>query len=122
MRILFALLLVFSLSYSNDATIEVIKKVESLPTLAIEDASVSYDDTFRLKFFKSLVADMNVISLFNVDRHHRKTHFNDTDAVVENKDMDYVLRYKLSEDDDGALNIELKLINAQSVALSKNIE
>jgi len=119
LRILFAILLVFSLSYSNDATIEVIKKVESLPTLAIEDASVSYDDTFRLKFFKSLIADMNVISLFNVDRHHRKTHFNDTDVIVENKDMDYVLRYKLSEDDDGALVIELKLMNAQAVALSK---
>ncbi len=112
-------LLMFSLSQANDATIEVIKKVESLPTLAIEDSSVSYDDTFRLRFFKSLVADMNVISLFNVDRHHRKTHYNDTDVIVQNKDMDYVLRYKMSQDDDGALNIELKLLNAGNIAMQK---
>ncbi|EDZ61544.1 translocation protein TolB [Sulfurimonas gotlandica GD1] len=119
MRILFILLFIFSLSHANDATIEVIKKVESLPTLAVEDSSVSYDDTFRLKFFKALVADLNVISLFNVDRHHRQTHFNDSAVMVDNKDMDYVLRYKMFEDDDGALNIDLKLIHKENIALNK---
>ena len=119
MKILFSLLLIFSLSYANDATIEVIKKVESLPTLAVEDASVSYDDTFKLKFFKTIVADLNVLSLFNVDRYHRKTHFNNTNVVVENKDMDYVLRYRMSEDDDGALNIDIKLISKDDTVLNK---
>ncbi|NOR57782.1 MAG: Tol-Pal system protein TolB [Sulfurimonas sp.] len=119
MRILLVFLFVFSLSYANDATIEVIKKVESLPTMSVEDSSVSYDDTFRLRFFKTLIADLNVISLFNVDRHHRKTHFNDTEVMVENKDMDYVLRYKMFEDDDAALNIELKLLNKDGIALKK---
>ena len=119
MRILFLFLFVLTLSQANDATIEVIKKVESLPTIAIEDSSVSYDDIFRLRFFKALVADLNVLSLFNVDRHHRKTHYNDTDVVVENKDMDYVLRYKMFEDDNGALNIELKLLNIDAIILSK---
>lgn len=119
MKILFSFLLIFSLSYANDATIEVIKKVESLPTLAVEDASVSYDDTFKLKFFKTIVADLNVLSLFNVDRYHRKTHFNNTNVVVENKDMDYVLRYRMSEDDDGALNIDIKLISKDDTVLNK---
>ena len=119
MKILFLFLLVFSLSQANDATIEVIKKVESLPALAIEDSSVSYDDTFRSSFFKTLVADLNVLSLFNVDKYHRKTHYNDTDVVVENKDMDYVLRYKMLQDDNGALNIDMKLISAESVVLNK---
>ncbi len=119
MKIFFSLLIFISLSFANDATIQVIKKVESLPSIAIEDASVSYDDTFKLRFFKALVADLNVISLFNVDRFHRKTHYNDIDVIVENKDMDYVLRYKMSEDDDGALNIDLKLFNADAIALTK---
>jgi len=119
LKILFSFLLIFSLSYANDATIEVIKKVESLPTLAVEDASVSYDDTFKLKFFKTIVADLNVLSLFNVDRYHRKTHFNNTNVVVENKDMDYVLRYRMSEDDDGALNIDIKLISKDDTVLNK---
>ena len=120
MKILFLSLVFFALSFGGDATIEVIKRVESLPSLAVEDSSISYDDTFRLKFFKTLVADLNVISLFNVDRHHRTTHFNDTSVVVENKDMNYVLRYKLFEDDNGALNIETKLISNDKDVLIKN--
>nr|WP_321266034.1 Tol-Pal system protein TolB [uncultured Sulfurimonas sp.] len=119
MRILFIFLFIFSLTYANDATIEVIKKVESLPTIAVEDSSESYDETFRLEFFKTLVADLNVISLFNVDRFHRKTQYDDTKVMVENKDMDYVLRYKMIEDDNGALNIELKLINKDATVLNK---
>ncbi|MEA1891488.1 MAG: Tol-Pal system protein TolB [Campylobacterota bacterium] len=120
MKIFFSLLVFISLSFANDATINVIKKVESLPTIAIEDASVSYDNNFKLRFFKSLVADISVLSLFNVDRFHRKTHFNAGDVVVENKDMDYVLRYKLQEDDNGALNVALKLFNADNILLNKN--
>ena len=119
MKIFFSLIVLFSLSLLADKTIEVVKKVDSLPSLAVEDSSISYDDTFKLKFFKSLVADLNVISIFNVDRHHRSTHFNDTDVVVENKDMNYVLRYKMFEDDNGALNTSIKLFNNNELALTK---
>ena len=104
----------------SDATIEVIKKVDSLPSLAVEDSSSSYDDTFKLTFFKSLIADLNVLSIFNVDRHHNVVHYNDTNVVVENKDMEYVLRYKLFEDDSGALNVESKLIKDKTTVFSKN--
>lgn len=119
MRILLIFLFVFGISYAGDATIEVIKKVESLPSIAVEDSSISYDNTFKESFFKTLIADLNVLSLFNVDRHHRKTHFNDTNVVVQNKDMDYVLRYKMYQDDLGALNIELKLMHKNDIALKK---
>jgi TolB protein len=108
-----------SLSFANDATIEVIKKVESLPSLAVEDSSISYDETFKLKFFKTLVADLNVLSLFNVDRHRRITFYNNTDVVYENSNMNYVLRYKMFEDDNGALNIDVKLIQDEVEVLSK---
>ena len=119
MKIFFSLIVLLSLSLFADKTIEVIKKVDSLPSLAVEDSSISYDDTFKLKFFKSLIADLNVISIFNVDRHHRSTHFNDADVVVENKDMNYVLRYKMFEDDNGALNLSIKLFNNNELALTK---
>ena len=111
--------MLFILSFAGDTTIEVIKKVDSLPTIAVEDASISYDDVFKLKFFKSLIADLNVISIFNVDRYHRTTYFNDADVVVQNKDMNYVLRYKMFEDDNGALNIDTKLIQEDEIVLSK---
>ena len=112
--------MLFSLSYAEDSTIEVIKRVDSLPSMAVEDSSISYDDTFKMRFFKSIVADLNVISIFNVDRHYRETHYNDTNVVVENKDMNYVLRYKMFEDDNAALNIGIKLFKDNEIVLSKN--
>ena len=119
MKILFSLIMIISFSFASDATIEVIKKADTLPSLAVEDASVSYDNTFRLRFFKSLVADLNVISLFNVDRHHRLADYDDTNVLVENKEMNYVLRYELFEDDSGALNVGMKLFNKDEEVFSK---
>jgi len=63
--------MLISFAFAGDATIEVIKKADSLPSIAVEDSSVSYNDTFKMRFFKAIVADLNVISIFNVDRHHR---------------------------------------------------
>jgi len=119
LKIFFSLFILISLAFAGDATIEVVKKADSLPSLAVEDASVSYDNTFKLRFFKALVADLNVISLFNVDRHHRFADFDDTNVLVANKDMNYVLRYKLSEDDNKALNIEMTLFHQNEVVFSK---
>lgn len=112
--------MLISLSFATDATIEVVKKVDSLPSLAIEDASINYDDTFKMQFFKSLVADLNVISIFNVDRNHRVTHYNNSYVAVENKDMNYVLRYRLHEGDNGSLNVTMKLISTNKELFSKS--
>ena len=120
MKIIFSLLFVFGFLFAGDATIEVIKKVDSLPSIAVEDSSISYDDTFKLQFFKSLVADLNVLSIFNVDLYHRETHYNDTSVIVENKNMDYVLRYKMFEDDNGALNVAIKVLKDNIDIFSKN--
>ena len=120
MRFLISFFITLTFMFASDATIEVIKKVDSLPSLAIEDSSVSYDETFRNRFFKSLVADLNVLSIFNVDRYHRKVSYDASTVLVENKDMNYVLRYKLSEDDSRALNLELKLISQDKVIFNKN--
>ena len=106
--------------YGGDATIEVIKKVDSLPTLAVEDASLNNDETFQNRFFKSLLADLNVLSIFNVDRHHRKVDYNSNSVLVENRDMNYVLRYKLSKGDDKTLSVELKIINEGKTLFNKN--
>ena len=120
MKILFSLLFAFTLAFAGDATIEVIKKVDALPSIAIEDASTSYNDTFKLQFFKSLVADLNVISLFNVDRHHRASEFDANSVLVKNKDMNYVVRYKMQNDDNGALNVEMKILQDNATVFSKS--
>jgi len=53
---------------------------------------------------------MNVLSIYNVDRHHRRVAFDASSVLVENKDIDYVLRYQMSEGDDASLNIKIKLL------------
>ena len=118
MKIILMLCLGIAL-FATDLTIEVKKKVATLPSLAIEDSSINYDDTFKMRFFKALYADMNVLSLFNVDKHRRLTYFNATSVVVENKDMDYVLRYKLFEDDNGKLNVEMKFLKDGETEFTK---
>jgi len=120
LKLILSLLFIFGLSFAGDATIEVVKKVDALPSIAIEDSSISYDDTFKLQFFKSIVADLNVISIFNVDRFHRVTHFNDTSVMVENKDMNYVLRYKVYEDDNSGLHVDMKIIQNDEDVFAKS--
>jgi len=120
LKLFFSLLLLITILQANDATIEIIKKVDTLPSLAIEDASQSYDDTFKLQFFKTLVADLNVISIFNVDRHHWLNEYNESNILVENKDKRYVMRYEMYKDDNEALNIYMKLIKDNEEVFSKN--
>jgi len=111
----------FSLSFGADATIEVIKKAETLPSISVEDASNDYDETFKLRFFKTLIADLNVISIFNVDRHYRVNEYDANSVVVENKDQEYVLRYLLQELDNGGLGVSIKLLQKDGTEVfSKN--
>ncbi len=119
MKILFSFLIFYTLSFGADATIEVIKKVDSLPTIAVEDASINSSNNLKLKFFKAIVADLNVISIFNVDRHHRLVEYRDSNVVVENKDMNYVLRYQMSQKDDNSLYIKFKLLKDNLEVFSK---
>ncbi len=119
MKFLLVLLLSIQVLFAEDATIEVVKKAQALPTLAIEDSSTSYSDTMKLKFFKALVADFNVLSIFNVDRHYRHNNYDASDVVVANKDMNYVVRYELVEDDSGAFNVTMKLLHSNNQVFAK---
>jgi len=120
LKIIISILLIIASLFANDATIDVVKKADSLPGIAVEDSSISYDQTFRGKFFKALVADLNVLSIFNVDRNYRTVAYDASSVSVENKDINYVLRYKLSEDNNRALNVEIKLISKDNIVFSKN--
>ena len=119
MKILLTILLTLSL-YASDATIEVIKKVDSLPSLAVEDASTYSDATFKLKFFKAFIADLNVLSIFNVDRFHRENEFESERVLVENKDMDYVIKYNLQNSDTDGFVVKMKVIRGEEKVLEKN--
>ena len=119
MRFFLSFLVSVVVLFASDATIDVVKKVDALPSIAVEDASINYDDSFKLQVFKSIIADLNVLSIFNVDRHHRVVSYNDVSVDVANKDMNYVLRYRMSQDDNGALIIAMKLFSKGEEVLSK---
>lgn len=120
MKIIVSVLLVIISLFASDATIDVIKKADSLPSIALEDASVSYDADFKNRFFKMLAADLNVLTIFNVEKSYRNVNFDASEVLYENKDMNYVLRYKLSQDDARAFNVEMKLMRKNDVVLTKN--
>lgn len=98
--------------YGADATIEIIKKVDKLPSISVEDASIDYKENLSKKFFKVLVSDLNVLSIFNVYDNYNFTDYNANDVALDNLKRDYVLRYRLREDDDGNLNCDYKLLSA----------
>lgn len=118
MRIIFLVMMFINFIQASDATIDVIKKVEALPTIVLEDATVSYDDMFKLKFFKSLIADLNVLSIYNVDRHYKTSSF-DEDILVEDKDANYVLKYEMDEGDANSLMIKILLLKNSEQVFSK---
>ena len=110
-KFLLPLFFVFNL-FAADATIEVIKKVDKLPSISVEDASINYQDRLSKKFFKVLVSDLNVLSIFNVYDNYALNDYDADDVTTENLKRDYVLRYRLRQDDDGNLNCDYKLLSA----------
>lgn len=110
-KIVLTLLLSINI-FAADATIEVIKKVDRLPSISIEDASIDYKETLSKRFFKVLAGDLNVLSIFNVYDKYSSNDFDASDVIAENSKRDYVLRYRLREDRDGNLNCDYKLLSA----------
>lgn len=120
MKVIVSFFFVIITLFASDATIDVVKKADSLPSIAVEDASTSYDANFKTKFFKALVADLNVLAIFNVDKNYRTVSFDASEVVYENKDMNYVVRYQLTQDDTRAFNVAMKLISKNEVVFTKS--
>lgn len=102
------LLCMFSL-WGADATLEVTKNVGALARLAIEDASVGNGDA-ALKFHKMLTADMNVVSLFDVDNSYAQQGLESQYPTPMHKDAAYVLRYRLITDGSGGYKTDVRLL------------
>ena len=112
MRLIVSVLISITFLFGADATIEVTKKADSIASIAVEDASVNYTDGLSRQFFQAMVSDLNVLALFNVDRKYSTTHFNNENVNEINANADYVLRYKLEQDDNGAFLAEIKLLRS----------
>ncbi len=119
MRIIFGVLFSVLILWGSDATIEVRKSIDSLPSIAVEDASGDYNDGLSKRFFRVLVSDLNVLSIFNVDRDYVQADFSSENVDSVHKDINYVVRYQLV-DDNGAMVVNVNLINDNKVMYQLN--
>jgi len=118
MRILAVLIMSAYLLFAADATIEVVKEAESLPSIAVEDASIDFTGTPAKRFYRLLTSDLNVLTLFNVDQHYATTHY-DNPSVL-NKAMDYTVRFRLRTDDENAYLVDTRLLRDEKVVMQKS--
>lgn len=104
------LLILFFIStlWGADATLEVTKTVGTLPRLVIEDSSASMNDA-GTRFHKMLSADMNVVSLFEVDDRYASQSLDNSQPAAIHKDAVYILRYRLVADGSGGYRSDVKL-------------
>jgi len=119
MRHLFIIsVFIFSL-FASDLTIDISKQVTSLPTLAIENGCRNVNDLSK-KLERSLISDMNVLSLFNVARRPLNIDFDESDVSRENKIDDYVLRFNITPLDSTSYKTEIKFFEHNRIILQKN--
>ena len=119
MKFIGIFLIMIAQIWGADATIEVAKGVEGAVPLAIEDASPMPNDMTQ-KFAKMLSADMNVVSLFNVDGSYATAPFDSMVPAINHKDAQYVLRYRLSDDGTGGVKGDIKLLRNGSDVFVKS--
>lgn len=109
MKLLMVLAALVHILWSADATLEVVKGVEGLSPLAIEDGSAVSSDMSQ-KFSKMLAADMNVVSLFTVDESYAHVAYDALSPAPSHKDAKYLLRYRLNDDGTGGVKADIKLM------------
>lgn len=109
MKIILIFLTLIQFSWGADATLEVVKGVEGLSPLAIEDSSLQTSDLSH-KFTQMLAADMNVVSLFTVDQSYASVPFNSLSPSPQHQEAQYLLRYRLVDDGAGGIRADVKLL------------
>ncbi|MFK5880746.1 MAG: Tol-Pal system protein TolB [Sulfurospirillum sp.] len=116
------LLLFFTYSlFAYDATVEIVKKLDTLPKIAVQDASDSSEDiTLRKKFFKILVGDLRVSAHFRPLDDYLQSSYdgNIGDNFLSKKNVDLILRFRL-QSVQNRLIANVKLINASSGEVKK---
>ncbi len=116
--ILLLCFVIFNLN-SADLTLDISKQVDSLPSLVIENSS-GVNTTLNKRFLRSLISDMNVLSIFNVNRHSLIVDFDDTDISREARKSNYVLRFKIESLDDSSYRTEIKFFEYNKMVLQKS--
>ncbi len=105
-----------SVIFAADATVEIVKKIDSLPKVAIQDASdSSVNLNFRKRFYKIIAGDLRVSAHFRVLDEYLRSSFDGSaqENFLSKKSVDLILRFKITLQDN-YVNATVKLINASS--------
>jgi len=103
-------------AFAADATVEIVKKIDTLPKIAVQDASpANVDLEFRKSFFKLIAGDLRVSSYFNVLDEYLQSSYagGPLENFLSDKKVDMILRFSLGQDFNTA-SANVKLINAKT--------
>ncbi len=115
-KVLVLVMLVSSM-FAYDATVEIVKKMDRLPKIALQDASLSrIDPSFRKKFFKILAGDLKVSTHFDVVDEYLLSSYDGTNEenFLSELKLDLILRFNVSVESDETVIAQVKLLNAKS--------
>ncbi|HIP44095.1 MAG TPA: Tol-Pal system protein TolB, partial [Sulfurospirillum arcachonense] len=96
---LLVIIALVSSMFAYDATVEIVKKMDRLPKIALQDASSSdIDQSFRKKFFKILVGDLRVSSHFDVVDEYMTSSYegNLEENFLSDLKLDLILRFNIT--------------------------
>lgn len=114
-KLLLLLFIAYSL-FAYDATVEIVKKLDTLPKIAVQDASDASEDVYlRKKFYKLLVGDLRVSAHFRpLDKYLTSSYDGGVgENFLSKESVDLILRFKLVTVGN-SLVAHVKLINASS--------
>lgn len=105
------------MSFAADATVEIVKKIDVLPKIAIQDASSKTGDSvFRKTFSKLLIGDLRVSSHFRVDEEYLQSSYEGgpLENFLAERKVDLILRFNVFDAPNNGLSATTKLINART--------
>ncbi len=111
---LITLILVTCSLFAYDSTVEIVKKMDRLPKIIFQDASLTNTElSFRQRFHKILAGDLRVSSHFEVNDIYLQSSFdgNLQENFMNEYKSDLILRYKIETETDGSILASIKLIN-----------
>jgi TolB protein len=104
--------------FGADATVEIVKKIDVLPKIAVQDASAkNVDSEFRRSFSKLLIGDLRVSSHFRVEDEYLQSSYEGgpIENFLSDKKVDLILRFSVDQN-PATLSANVKLINAKTGA------
>lgn len=114
---LFVWLLIYTnIMFAGDATIEIVKRMDSAPNIAVQDATPNgLNTTLKNRFFKMLVGDLKVTTHFQVISKYFVSDFDDkVIGSFEDVHPNLIIRYMLLTTNSGGLEANVKLLNPTS--------